>query len=117
MFGFLRGYSIRWMFGLAGALPALAGGILVLVATLSTSQNVASPTIIWVFHAALGVGALLAASRIYKTSKALLFARARMSGAGILAAVIGGLLYIVGFGFEGLLVIAGGVVAIVGAHI
>ncbi len=117
MFGFLRGYSIRWIFGLAGALPAVAAGILVLVATLSTSQSVSSPTVIWIFHLALGIGALLGASRIYKTSKALLFARSRMTGAGILTAIVGGLLYLVSFGTAGLFAIAGGVVAIVGAQI
>lgn len=117
MFGFFRRYSVRWIVGLAGALPALAGGLLALVTVLSTSQNVSSPSIIWVFHAVLGVAALFGASRIYRASKALLFPRSRMTGAGILTLIIGGLLYFVGFGLDGLLVIAGGVVAIVGSHI
>ncbi len=117
MLGFMRGYSVRWIFGLAGALLGVAAGVLVLVPTLSTSQNFSSPTVIWIFHVALGIGALLGASRIYKTSKALLFARSRMTGAGILTAIIGGLLFFVGFGTPGLLAIAAAIVAIVGAHI
>ena len=116
MFGFLRRYSVRWIIGLAGALPALAGGILVLVATLSTAQTLSTLTLVSAFHAILGIGALFGASRIYRASKAILFAKARLTGAAILTAIVGVLLFLVGFGTEAILVLAGSVVAFIGAY-
>ncbi len=111
MFGFMRTRAVRRMLGLLGALLALAGGLLAIVAALPSGSrgfSLASP-----FEFLLGLGALFGAWWIHNGGKALLFPRARLSTAGMITVGIGVILLILGAGTAGGLVVLAGVVALV----
>jgi len=103
--GFLRARLIRRATSTIAALMALVGGALVLIA--AAGRGVATA----VFPVILGLGALLGAWWIYRSGKALLFPRSRLTASGFLTAAVGVVIYVLGFGVDGLLVIAAGVVA------
>ncbi len=109
--GFFRGRFIRRTLSTLGALLALVGGVLVLVASVSTGAGGVS--VLHPLQLVLGIGALVGAWWIHRGGKALLFPRARLTFAGFVAAAIGALLFVLGSGTEGLLVLAGGIVALV----
>lgn len=109
--GFFRGSAIRRVLGLFGALLAAVGGILALVASLAGAR--AGVTASAVVGGILGLLALLGALRIYRGGKAFLFARIRLTGSGLLAIIVGIILLALGFGTPGLLVVGGGIVALV----
>ncbi len=108
--GLFRGRYVRRTLGFVGALLAFFGGILVLVAALPSGSgglSIAQP-----FRFVLGLGALLGAWWIHRGGKAILFPRIRLTTAGLLTAGIGVLLYLTGSGTDALLVLGGGVVAL-----
>ena len=107
---FRRRQSTRRMLGLAGALLAVAGGLFVFVVAASSAGSLTAELVLSVI---LGFVALLGASRIYRSSKAMLFARARLTAAGILTAGVGVVLVFLGQGTAGIIVLAGGIVALV----
>ena len=108
--GFLRGRFIRRTLGTLGALLAFVGGVLVLVASVPSGAGASA---VRLFPLVLGLGALLGAWWIHRGGKALLFPRIRLTAAGFLTAAIGALLFITGSGTEALLVLGGGIVALV----
>ncbi len=105
-----RGHTTRRKLGLLGALLAVAGGLLVFVTAASSASALTAELVLAVI---LGFFALLGASRMYRSSKAMLFARARLTAAGILTAGVGVVLVILGQGTAGIIVLAGGIVALV----
>ncbi len=102
---FFRARQIRRTVSLVAALLAFVGGALVLVTAFGRGLAAAF------VPAILGVGALFGAWWIYNSGKALLFPRSRLTFSGFLTAAIGILLYVLGMGVDGLLVIAAGIVA------
>ncbi len=105
-----RGHSTRRMLGLLGAILAVAGGLLVFVTAASSGGSLTAGLVLSVI---LGFAALLGASRIHRSAKAMLFWRARLTAAGLLTAAVGVVLFILGRGAEGVLVLAGGIIALV----
>lgn len=103
--GFLRARLIRRAVSSVAALLAAIGGVFVLLA--AAGQGLAAAIV----PAILGIGALLSAWWIYHGGKALLFPRARLTMSGFVAVAAGALLYVVGFGLDAYLVIAGGILA------
>ncbi len=103
--GFFRARMVRRVLSTVAALLALFGGLLVLIA--AAGRGLASS----VLPAILGLGAVFGAWWIYNGGKALLFPRARLTMSGFITAIIGVLIYVLGFGVDGLLVIAAGVAA------
>jgi hypothetical protein len=103
--GFLRARLVRRVVSSIAALLALAGGILAVLASIAVGPFLGSVGIL------LGLGALLCAWSMYRSGKALLFPRARLSFAGFGAIAIGVTLYIVGHGTDALLVVGGGVLS------
>ncbi len=93
------------MVSTVAALLAFVGGVLVLVSSLGHGA------VVGIFAILVGLAALLGSWWIYRGGKALLFPRARLTFAGFLTAAAGVLLFILGFGLEGILVIAGGVLS------
>ena len=103
--GFFRARMVRRVVSTVAALMALFGGLLVLIAAAGRGLSSAILPLI------LGLGALFGAWWIHNGGKALLFPRARLTMSGLITAVIGVLICALGFGVDGLLVIAGGVAA------
>ncbi len=103
--GFFRGRMIRRALTGVAALLVLAGGILVVLASIALGLVLGFVGII------LGLGALLAAWWIYRGRKALLFPRARLTFAGFVAIGVGVILYVLGHGIDALLVVGGGVLS------
>ncbi len=103
--GFFQSRLVRRVVSGIGALLALVGGVLVLVA--SYGRGLASA----LFPVVLGLAALFGAWWIHNSGKALLFSRSRLTMSGLVTAVVGVLVYVVGFATDGLLVIAAGVLA------
>jgi len=103
--GFFRARLARRIISGFGALMAFLGGILILV------SSVAYGTAIGVLGIVLGLGALLGAWGIYRGGRALLFPRARLSFSGFITTAAGVVLFILGFGLDAMLIIAGGVVS------
>jgi uncharacterized membrane protein (DUF2068 family) len=108
---FGRAASLRRSLGLGAFLLALGGGFLAIWAAIGSSAS----TLIRALQVITGLGAMIAGRRIYQRSQALLFPRSRMNMASILAAVVGAIMLIVGFGLPGILVLAAGLVGFVGA--
>src|SRR2546427_11204723 len=106
-----RAASLRRSLGLGAFLLALAGGVLAVLAALESSAS----TLLRALQAILGIGAIIVGRRIYRRSQALLFPRARMNAAAIFCAVIGAIMVVAGMGLPGILVIAAGLVGVVGA--
>jgi len=98
------------MLGLLGAILAVAGGLLVFVTAASSGGSLTAGLVLSVI---LGFAALLGASRIHRSAKAMLFWRACLTAAGLLTAAVGVVLFILGRGAEGVLVLAGGIIALV----
>lgn len=107
---FLRGFAVRRLLGLVGALLAAVGGVLVLAASVASAQG--SVTASAIVGGVLGLVALVGAIGIYRGGKAILFPRVRLTGSGILTIAIGILLVFLSFGTAGLLVLGGGVLAL-----
>ena len=103
--GFFRARMVRRVVTTVAALMALLGGLLVLIA--AAGHGFASE----ILPVILGLGALFGAWWIHNGGKALLFPRARLTMSGFITAVLGVLIYAIGFGVDGLLVIAAGVAA------
>jgi len=108
--GFLRGRFVRRTLGALGALLAFLGGVLVLAASFPSGAGSSG---LQLFRLVLGLGALLGAWWIHRGGKAFLFPRIRLTMAGFLTAAIGALLFLTGSGTEALLVLGGGIVALV----
>jgi len=90
------------MVSTVAALLAFVGGVLVLVSSLGQGVAVGFLGIL------VGLASLLGAWWIYRGGKALLFPRARLSFAGFLTTGAGVVLFLLGFGLDAILVIAGG---------
>ena len=103
--GFFAQRLVRRVVSGIAALLAFFGGVLVLLAT--AGQGIVSS----IFPILLGLVALFGAWWIYASGKALLFPRSRLTISGIVTAGTGVLVYILGFGVDGLLVIAAGILA------
>lgn len=103
--GFFRARLFRRLLSAFGALIAFIGGVLVLVSSVATA------TAIGVLGIVVGIGAILGAWGIYRGGRALLFPRARLSFSGFVTTAAGVILFILGFGLDAWLVIAGGVVS------
>ncbi len=103
--GFFRSRLVRRVVSGIAALLALVGGVLVLIASMG--QGIAGS----IFPIVLGLFALLGAWWIYNSGKPLLFPRARLTMSGLVTAAVGVLVYVLGFGVDGLLIIAAGVLA------
>ncbi len=103
--GFFQSRLVRRAVSSIAALMALAGGALVLIA--SYGRGFASA----IFPAILGVVALFGAWWIHNSGKALLFPRSRLTMSGLVTALAGALVYVLGFGLDGLLILAAGIVA------
>lgn len=103
--GFFRARMVRRILSSIAALLALAGGILVVLASIALGLVLGFVGIV------LGLGALLAAWWIYRGGKALLFPRARLSFAGFVAIAVGVILYVLGHGVDALLVAGGGLLS------
>jgi hypothetical protein len=93
------------MISTVAALLAFLGGVLVLVG------SVGGGVLVGMFGILLGLGALLGAWWIYRGGRAFLFPRARLSFAGFLTTAAGVILFILGFGLDAMLVIAGGLLS------
>lgn len=102
---FLRARLVRRAVSLVAALLAFAGGAAALVTSL------AHGILVGIFALLVSLAALLSAWWIYRGGRALLFPRARLSLAGFVATASGVLLTVLGFGVDGLLVVAGGVLS------
>lgn len=113
--GLFRGFAVRRLLGLLGALLAAVGAILVLVASFAAGRG--SLTAGAVVGGILGIVALLGAFGIYRGGKAILFPRIRLTGSGLLTIVIGIILLALSFGTAGLLVLGGGVIALLATAI
>ena len=109
--GLFGGFAIRRILGLLGGVLSAVGGLLVLVAVFASGH--VGLTAGTVFGALLGLGALFAALRIYRAGHGILFPRVRLMGAGILSIILGVILVALSFGTAGLLVLGGGVVALI----
>ncbi len=103
--GFFRARMVRRVVSTVAALMALFGGLLVLLAAAERGLGAA------VLPAVLGLGAVFGAWWIHSGGKALLFPRARLTLSGLITAVFGVLIYVLGFSLDGLLVLAAGVAA------
>lgn len=103
--GFLRARLVRRILSSIAALLAFLGGVLVLIA--SVGQGI----VIGILGIVFSLGALLSAWWIYRGGRALLFPRARLSFAGFAAIAAGVILFILGFGFDAMMVIGGGVLS------
>ncbi len=103
--GFFRARLVRRLVSTVAALMAVAGGALVLIAAYG--RGIASA----ILPVILGVAALFGAWWIHNGGKALMFPRARLTTSGFLTAAVGALIYVLGFGVDGLLVIGAGVLA------
>lgn len=103
--GFFRARMVRRALSTVAALLAFLGGLLVLIA--SVGHGIA----LGILGILFSLGALLSAWWIYRGGKALLFPRARLSFAGFVAIGIGVVLFLLGFGFDAMLVIGGGVLS------
>ncbi len=103
--GFFRSRLVRRAVSGIAALLALVGGVLVLIA--SFGRGVAAS----LFPILLGLLALLGAWWIYNSGRPLLFPRARLTMSGVVTAAVGALVYVLGFGVDGLLILAAGVLA------
>src|SRR2546426_2183368 len=108
---FGRAATLRRSLGLGAFLLALAGGVLAILAALESSAS----TLLRAFQAILGIGGIIFGRRIYRRSQALLFPPAPMNAAAIFCAVIRAIMVIAGMGVPGILVIAAGLVGVVGA--
>lgn len=103
--GFFRTRVVRRMISVVAALLAFAAGVLVLISAL------AHGLVAGILAILLGLGTLIGALTIYRGGRALVFARARLSFAGFLTIAAGVILYFLGFGLEGLLAIAAGILS------
>lgn len=102
---FFRARLVRKTVSMIAALLAFIGGALVLVG--SVGHDLAGG----IFGILVSLAAILGAWWIYRGGKALLFPRARLTFAGFLTTASGALLYILGFGFDAILVIVGGLLS------
>lgn len=103
--GFLRARLVRKMVSTVAALLAFAGGALVLVGALDHGL------VVGVFALLVALASLVGAWWIYRGGKALFFPRARLSFAGFFTMAAGVVLYLLGFGLDAFLVIAGGILS------
>lgn len=103
--GFFRARMVRRVVSTVAALMALFGGLLVLIAAAGRGLSSA------ILPMVLGLAAVFGAWWIHNGGKALLFPRARLTMSGFITAVIGVLIYVAGYGVDGLLVIAAGIAA------
>ncbi len=102
---FVRARLVRRMVSALAALLAFAGGVLVLVGSFGTGGATG------IFSILVGLAALLGSWWIYRGGKALLFPRSRLTFAGLVTTAAGVVLFILGHGFDAMLVIAGGVIS------
>jgi hypothetical protein len=102
---FFRARLVRRTISAVAALLAFVGGVLVLVSSLGRGA------LVGIFAILVSLVALLGAWWIYRGGKALLFPRARLSFAGFVTAAAGIVLFVLGFGTDAILVIAGGILS------
>lgn len=93
------------MLSALAALLAFAGGVLVLVSSIGNGRALG------ILATLVGLAALLGSWWIYRGGKALLFPRTRLTFAGFLTTAAGIVLFILGYGMDAMLVIAGGVIS------
>ncbi len=103
--GFFAQRLIRRAVSGIAALLAFFGGVFVLLATVG--HGIAAS----ILPILLGLVSLFGAWWIYNSGKALLFPRSRLTMSGLLTAGTGVLMYILGLGMDGLLVLAAGILA------
>lgn len=103
--GFFAQRLVRRMVSAVAALLAFFGGLFVLLA--SVGQGIATS----ILPILLGLVSWFGAWWIYSSGKALLFPRSRLTISGLVTAGAGVLVYVLGFGIDGLLVIAAGILA------
>lgn len=103
--GFFRGRAIRRVLSAVAALLAFFGGLLVLLASFALGP------VSGLLGIVLGLGALASAWWMYRGGRALLFPRARLSLAGLVAIAVGVLLFVLGHGVDALLVAGGGLLS------
>ncbi len=106
----VRGRVVRRTIGSFAALLALLGGVSVLVGAFPTGASGA--TAVRPEPILLGLGSILAAWMTRRAAKAFLFPRVRLTAAGLLAIALGGGLLMTGAGPGALLVLGGGLVAL-----
>jgi hypothetical protein len=103
--GFGRARLVRRAISTVAALLAVVGGLLAMAESLTHGLVVGS---------LVSLAALLGAWWIYRGGRALLFPRARLSFAGFLTTAAGVILVVLGYGLDGFLVVAGGILSWVG---
>ena len=108
---FGRASILRRSLGLGAFFLALAGGVLAIWAVVGSSASL----LLRAIHAIAGIGAILAGRRIYRHSQALVFPRTRMNVAAILCVATGAFLFVAGLGLPGILVLAAGLLGLLGA--
>jgi hypothetical protein len=108
--GLFRGFALRRILGLFGALLAAVGAILVLASSFAAGRG--SVTAGAVLGGILGIVALVGAFGIYRGGKAILFPRIRLTGSGLLTIVIGIIMLALSLGTPAFLVLGGGVIAL-----
>ncbi len=103
--GFFAQRLVRRVISGVAALLSFFGGVLVLLASVGHGIVASILPII------LGLVALFGAWWIYNSGKALLFPRSRLTMSGLVTSGTGVLVYLLGFGVDGLLVLAAGLLA------